>query len=89
MVGCLVGHKVGQLQVCMSDDNIAKSEQPKKPITKPQLRSVLGLANYYRNHIPHILHLAAPLTALTNKCTPKATMFFSSVFLACFFRRSH
>ena len=62
-----VGHKVGQSQVCMSDDDVAKIKQLEKPNFKRQLRSVLGLANYYRDHIPHFSHLAAPLTALTKK----------------------
>ena len=65
-----VGHKVGQSQVCMSDDNVAKIKQLEKPNFKRQLRSVLGLANYYRDHIPHFSHLAAPLTALTKKGSP-------------------
>ena len=62
-----VGHKVGQSQVCMSTDNIDKIRQLEKPTTKGQLQSVLGLANYYRDHIPHFSHLAAPLTALTKR----------------------
>ena len=64
------GHKVGHSQVCMYDDDIAKIKQLEKPTTKRQLRSVLGLANYCRDHIPHFSHLAAPFSALTKKSTP-------------------
>ena len=65
-----VGHKVGRSQVCMSHDNVAKIKQLEKPTTKRQIRSVLSLADYYRDLVPHFSHLAAPLTVLTKKGTP-------------------
>ena len=33
---------------------------------------MLDLANYYKGHIPHFSHLAAPLTAVTKKGTPNS-----------------
>ncbi|GBM57710.1 Retrovirus-related Pol polyprotein from transposon 17.6 [Araneus ventricosus] len=41
------------------------------PTTKKQLRSVLGLCNYYRDYIPHYAEIALPLTELTKKKVPE------------------
>ncbi|GFS69831.1 hypothetical protein TNCV_3101481 [Trichonephila clavipes] len=40
------------------------------PKTKKELRSVLGLCNYYREYIPKYLELVYPLTELTKKRVP-------------------
>ena len=37
------------------------------PSNTREVRSFLGLANYYRKFVPHFSHIAAPLTALTKK----------------------
>ena len=41
-----------------------------RPTTKKEVRSFLGLANYYRAHIPTFVAVAAPLTDLTRKGQP-------------------
>ncbi|GFX64387.1 retrovirus-related Pol polyprotein from transposon 17.6 [Trichonephila clavipes] len=40
------------------------------PTTKKQLRSALGLCNFYRQYIPNFANIALPLTALTKKKVP-------------------
>ena len=56
-----------------SDDNQIMSCQEKmintlpRPTTKKDVKSVLGLANYYRAYIPTFAAVAAPLTDLTRK----------------------
>ncbi|GFY17103.1 retrovirus-related Pol polyprotein from transposon 17.6 [Trichonephila clavipes] len=40
------------------------------PTTKKQLRSALGLCNFYRQYIPNIAKIALPLTELTIKKVP-------------------
>ncbi|GBO34899.1 hypothetical protein AVEN_148582-1 [Araneus ventricosus] len=41
------------------------------PRTKTQLRSLLGLTNYYRDYIPNYAGIAHPLTELTKKRAPE------------------
>ena len=43
----------------------------KIPETKTQIRSFLGLTNYYRKFIPHFAHLAHPFTQMTKKGQPE------------------
>ena len=40
--------------------------------TKKEVRSFLGLANYYRDHIPSFAAIAAPLSDLTKKGLPES-----------------
>jgi len=44
--------------------------QIKPPLTKEELRSVLGAFGYYREFIPHFAKIDKPLTDMTSKKTP-------------------
>ena len=65
-LGHTVGHGVMQ-PLTKTVDSIEKSPRPK---TKTQLRSFMGLANFYRKYIPHFAAIAAPLTDKTKKGEP-------------------
>ena len=61
------GHIIGQGKLQMEEDKIEKIKSAKRPGTKKQVRSFLGLAGFYRKFIPGFARLAAPLTDLTKK----------------------
>ena len=46
----LTGQLVGEGEVRVEDERINKIKSAKKPASKKQMRSFLGLANYYRNY---------------------------------------
>ncbi|GFY26597.1 retrovirus-related Pol polyprotein from transposon opus [Trichonephila clavipes] len=47
-----------------------QSHNLQAPTTKKQLRSALGLHNFYRQYIPNFTKIALPLTELTKKKVP-------------------
>ena len=50
-----------------SIENLENIRHAKRPTTKKEVRSFLGLANYYRDHIPSFAAIAASLSNLTRK----------------------
>ena len=65
-----LGHYIGRDWITINEDNLEKIRTARRPITKKEVRSLLGLANYYRAHIPAFPAVAAPLTDLTHKGQP-------------------
>ena len=65
-----LGHVVGRGQVKPRPAKIEAIQNAKKPETKSQLRSYLGLTGYYRAYIPNYAVIAAPLTDKTKKGEP-------------------
>ena len=51
---------------------LMKIRGAKRPTTKKEVRSFLGLANYYRDHIPSFAAIAAPLSDPTKKVLPES-----------------
>ena len=49
---------------------LEKIRTARRPTTKKEVRSFLGLGNYYRAHIPMFAAVAAPLTDLMRKGQP-------------------
>ena len=62
----ILGHTVSSAGVHTDPSKIKTVQELPPPANLEMLRSFLGLAGYYRKFIPQF---AAPLTALTKKCT--------------------
>ena len=67
-----LGHSIGENCISINEENLEKIRSAKRPITKKEVRLFLGLANYYRDHMPSIAAVAAPLSDLTKKGLPES-----------------
>ena len=63
----LLGYVVNKSGIQPDPDKTAAIQALSRPTTVKQVRSFLGMANYYRNCIPNYANIAAPLTELTRK----------------------
>ena len=62
-----LGHQIGGDVITPSNDNLEKVQKTPHPTTKKQVRSFLGLVGYYRDHIPTLAEISAPLSDLLKK----------------------
>jgi RNase H-like domain found in reverse transcriptase/Reverse transcriptase (RNA-dependent DNA polymerase) len=65
-----LGHVIRPGRLEMQDAKVAALKAVRRPATKTQLRSFLGLANVYRRFFPGIAKIAKPLTDLTRDEVP-------------------
>ena len=65
-----LGHQVGFDWITVNNDSLEKIRMVQRPTTKKEVRSFLGLVNYYRAHIPLFAAISAPLSDLTRKGQP-------------------
>lgn len=65
-----LGHIIGSGRHAPDPQKTETMVHLESPTTKKELRSVLGLASYYRDYIPDYSHLVLPLTNLTKKRVP-------------------
>lgn len=65
-----LGHIVGNNLLRPQIETLEKIQAAKRPQTKKEVRSFLGLTGYYRDFIPNYSAVAAPLTELTKKRGP-------------------
>lgn len=65
-----LGHWVGSGTHSPDPDKVAAIMELKRPTDKTQLRSALGMLNFYRDYIPDYAEIVLPLTALTNRRVP-------------------
>ena len=65
-----LGHVIGQGMLQPNSNKLEAIQNAPRPQTKTQLRSFLGLANYYRAFIPNFAAVAVPLTDETKKGRP-------------------
>jgi hypothetical protein len=66
-----LGHFVSAAGISTCPKKIKSVRDWPLPGSTTEIRSFLGLANYYRRFVPGFSRIAAPLTALTSKETPK------------------
>jgi transposase InsO family protein len=62
-----LGHKVSNIGISMEPDKIKSIAAFGRPTSVKELRSFLGLSNYYRKFLPRYSEIAKPLTDLTKK----------------------
>ena len=67
-----IGHIVGSGHKKMDPDKVKAMLDMPIPTTKTQLRSLLGLLNYYRQFIQDFAKIAKPLTDVTGKHKPES-----------------
>ncbi|XP_055942030.1 uncharacterized protein LOC129972075 [Argiope bruennichi] len=65
-----LGHIVGSGRHFPDPEKIEAIKKLLRPTNKKEVRSLLGLANYYRDYIPNFSSLVLPLTNLTKKNVP-------------------
>jgi hypothetical protein len=66
-----VGHVINSQGNTFSREKINTAIQLDKPVTREQLKSFLGLANYFRNHIRNMSALSHPLSQLLRNYTKR------------------
>lgn len=64
------GQLVGSGTRRADPDKIAVIKQLVTPVTKKQVRQIVGFFSYFRENIPHFADLSKPLTDLTAKTVP-------------------
>jgi hypothetical protein len=69
-----LGHELTQGELRPDDDKLSKLREAKRPQTKREVRSFLGLAGYYRHFIPNFSDVALPLTEKTKKGQPETVV---------------
>jgi len=69
-----LGHIVGAGTVATDPKKVSASQEFGLPNTVTELRSFLGLANYFRKFVRGFAAIAAPLHALTAGNQPKQTL---------------
>ena len=73
-----LGHLVGGGLLKPLSDNVSKILKIKTPKTKKQVRSIIGLVNYYARFLPDTAILLAPLSKLTGKNMPNRVVWTDS-----------
>ena len=65
-----LGHIIGEGRIKPCPEKVESIQQCKRPTTKRQIRSFLGLVGYYRRFLPNFSAISAPLSDLTRKGQP-------------------
>ena len=66
-----LGYTIGRGLVKPQEAKLRAIQDWPRPVTKRQVKSFIGLANYYRRFVPNFSDLVAPLTDLTAKKLPR------------------
>ena len=65
-----VGHVIGSGMHGPDPEKVKCIEDIKPPVTKKEVRQILGFFSYFRLYIERFAEVARPLTELTKKCVP-------------------
>ena len=65
-----LGHVVGKGVIMPSPAKVESIKLCQRPLTKRQVRALLGLTGYYRKFIPNLSAISSPLSDLTKKGQP-------------------
>ena len=65
-----LGHVVGKGVIMPSPAKVESIKLCQRPLTKRQVRALLGLTGYYRKFIPNFSAISSPLSDLTKKGQP-------------------
>lgn len=79
-----LGSIIGAGSICADPKKIQAVQDWPIPTTVTELRGFLGLANYFRRHIPNYAVIAAPLAALTGAKKKREVVMLSETELAAF-----
>lgn len=63
----LLGHIVGKHGISVDPEKVEAIQRIPIPMTPTEVKSILGLASFYRRFIPHFSDISRPLTNLTKK----------------------
>ena len=66
-----LGHKLSGNGISVDDEKVRVLREWATPTCKSDVRSFLGLANYYRRFIPHFAHITACLNELVHDKVPE------------------
>jgi hypothetical protein len=74
-----VGHVVNQYGITMSREKISKVLNFPIPTKLKELRSFLGLVNYFRDHVPQYATVVGPLYTTLAELTEKRQLVWSEI----------
>ena len=77
-----LGHTLSQGTLSPDHAKVVQLKDASRPVTKTEVRAFLGLAGYYRRHVPDFSTIATPLTELTTKRAPDKVLWTDECELA-------
>jgi hypothetical protein len=76
---CVLGHTTKNGKIGVDDRKVEAIEQLKIPVTKKDVKMVLGLLGYYMKMVPNYAEIASPLTECLKKEKPDKVIWNSTL----------